>query len=198
MQRLGERSEEELRAPSNQREAERGRERNCLIFLMQKQEINTPTCTVKTSPSPALAQPQYSSPLIWRPAQDFLVYFLKSAFTGTLHQLELQKTIIRLPTMASSKGLPLHNRRIWSIVQNSCFYWMIHSIPLIFTIQYSHLKSNSRISRLKWGLGKHIYQILCTTVDVLLKWIAHSIISVTLKLTLAWCFVEKLALLLSL
>lgn len=42
-------------------------------------------------PSTALAQPQYSSPLILRPAQDFLVYFSKSAFTGTLHQLELQK-----------------------------------------------------------------------------------------------------------
>lgn len=50
MQCLREQSEEELRAPSNQREAERGRERNRLIFLMQKREINTPTHTVKTSP----------------------------------------------------------------------------------------------------------------------------------------------------
>ncbi len=42
-------------------------------------------------PSPVLAQPQHSSPLISHPAQDFLDYFSKSAFTGILHQPELQK-----------------------------------------------------------------------------------------------------------
>lgn len=90
MQRLGERSEKELRAPSNQREAERGTERNLLICLVQKREINTCSTYGQSLTSPALAQPQYSSPLILCPAQDAKI-FLKSAFTGTLHQLKLQK-----------------------------------------------------------------------------------------------------------